>query len=232
MSKIKIVVLIIVGLMVILSGCKMLDEIANRQNGTSYEIEDELQDSSNSDQSQESSNEEVDNSSNGNSDSSEDTSSSNIHIVSSTTVKTTSGKRITINKTDNGITVSGQEGKIILLEMYGWNCPHCIASISGYNKLKKKYPDDIYIVTFESYGTIGNTQLKEYKKNYNLEYDTVAKENAGKVPAYVYDLTGYKVETIGVPALMIFGKDGDLVEYIPPQDLPYSYVDSIIQGLL
>ncbi len=153
-------------------------------------------------------------------------------VLDSTTVITTSGKKITIDKINGGLVIKGEENKIVLLEMYGWNCPHCIAAIKGYNKFKVKYPKDVYILTIESYGTINNVGLKQYVVNQGIKYDTVAKENSGKISSFVEELSGYNVKYHGVPALLIFSRDGTLVDYLPPQDLPEAYVDSIIQGLL
>ena len=151
-------------------------------------------------------------------------------VLDSTTVTTVGGKTIKVNKTANGLVFEGYEGKIVLLEMYGWNCPHCIAAIPGYNRLKNKYPNDVYIITVESYGT--NPDMQKYVADYGIQYDTVAKQNAGKLPAFVQSLTGYTVEAAGVPSLLVFTRSGDLAEYLPPQDLPEAYVDSLIQGLL
>jgi thiol-disulfide isomerase/thioredoxin len=152
-------------------------------------------------------------------------------ILDSTTLLTSSGKSIKLNRISNGLSVSGQEGKILLLEIYGTSCPHCIAAIDGYNRLKNKYPNDVYILTVDSYGQLDNAGLQNYAAEHGITYDTVAKANAGKTFEYVRELTGY-VPQQGVPVLLIFGRDGSLVEYLPPQDLPETYVEGVIQSQL
>ena len=66
--------------------------------------------------------------------------------LGSTTIVTTSGKTIQVDKTAGGFIFHGYEGKIILLEVYGDTCPHCIAAIPAYNRLQAKYSNDVKII--------------------------------------------------------------------------------------
>jgi len=151
-------------------------------------------------------------------------------IIDSTTIITTSGKTIKVNRTSGGLIFEGYEGKIVLLEVYGDTCPHCIAAIPGYNRLQAKYPNDVYVITIESYGQLNNAGLQKYVTDKGIQYDTVSKENSGKIFSFMQDMTGYTINQ-GVPALSILSRNGDLADYLPPQDLNEEYVDGIIQGL-
>ena len=155
-----------------------------------------------------------------------------VAVLESTTVTTTSGKVIKVNRTADGLIFEGHEGKIVLLEMYGWNCPFCVEAIPGYNRLKNEYPDDVYIITIETYGTIDNAGMQNYVAQYGVQYDTVAKQLGGKIESFVQTLTGYSVLAHGVPSLLVLDKSGSLFEYLPPQELPETYVKSLIEGLL
>ena len=152
-------------------------------------------------------------------------------IIDSTTIVTTSGRTIKVDRTPGGLIFEGYEGKIVLLEIYGDTCPHCIAAIPGYNRLQARYPNDVYVITIESYGQLNNAGLQQYVMTNGIQYDTVAKENAGKIFLFMQDMTGYTL-TQGVPALSILTRSGDLADYLPPQDLNEAYVNGIIQGLL
>ncbi len=151
-------------------------------------------------------------------------------VLSSTTITTTNGEVIRVDQTANGFIFEGHENQIVLLEVYGHDCPHCIDSIPGYNSLQNKYPNDVYVVTIQSYDTMNNAGLQQYVNTHGIQYDTVSKENSGAMLPYIQNLTGYNLE--GVPYLMVFSRDGDLAEALPPQDLPITYVDGLIQGLL
>ncbi len=152
-------------------------------------------------------------------------------VESKTTVTTIYGKPITVEKIGGGIRVEGQEGKIVLLEVFGWTCPHCIAAIDGYNRIKAKYPNDVYILTVESYATTDEMGLQQFAAQHNISYDVVSRPNSGALLQYVQSLTGYTPEAYGVPALLVFDRNGQLVEYFPPQDLPEQQVIDLIEGL-
>ena len=152
-------------------------------------------------------------------------------VLESTTITTTNGEVMRVDRTAGGLIFEGHEGKVVLLEMYGHSCPFCIAAIPGYNRLQATYPNDVYVITMEMYAQLNNAGLQAYVNQYGMQYDTVASENQGNVPAYVQALTGYTIAQ-GVPALLILSRNGDLAEYLPPQELNEAYVDALVQGLL
>jgi len=139
-----------------------------------------------------------------------------------TTITTTTGKKIRVDKIPNGFVFEGYVGKIVLLEVYGDTCPHCIAAIPSYNALQAKYSKDVVIIALESYGTLSNASQQQYI--------TVAKTKTGSMFSYIQSLTGYHREA--VPYLMIFGRDGDKVYDKILADFPEATIDGIIQGLL
>jgi len=147
-----------------------------------------------------------------------------------TTIVTTSGKTIRVDRTPNGLVFEGYVGKIVLLEVYGSSCPHCLAAIPEYNKVQAKYPKDVVVITLESYGTLDNAGLQQYVNDHQIRYLTVAQENTGTMFSFIRTLTGYNRQA--VPYLMIFARDGDNVYDNILADYPESTIDTIIQGLL
>ncbi len=142
-------------------------------------------------------------------------------VLGSTTIVTTSGKTIQVDKTAGGFIFHGYEGKIILLEVYGDTCPHCIAAIPAYNRLQAKYSNDVKIIALESYGTLSNASKQQY--------DTVAKANTGNMFPFIRELTGYGLQV--VPYLMVLNKSGDSVYAEVLADFPEANIDNLIQSL-
>jgi len=153
-------------------------------------------------------------------------------VLESTVITTVDGQQIQVERIENGLIFRGYEGKIVLLEVYGSSCPHCVAAIPGYNRLQNKYPNDIKVITIESYGNLNSEALRQYAQEHNIQYTTVAREASGNILGFIQAITGYSPESAGVPALLVFTRDGRLAEYYPPQDLPEENVDQLIQGLL
>jgi thiol-disulfide isomerase/thioredoxin len=143
------------------------------------------------------------------------------NALASTTIVTTSGKAIQVDKTAGGFIFHGYEGKIILLEVYGDTCPHCVAAIPAYNRLQAKYPNDVKIIALESYGTLGNASQQLY--------DTVAKANTGNMFPLIKEQTGYGLQA--VPYLMILNKNGNIIYNEVLVDFPEAAIDNLIQEL-
>jgi len=143
-------------------------------------------------------------------------------VLSSTNIVTTSGQTIQVDKTAGGFIFHGYEGKIVLLEVYGDTCPHCVAAIPSYNALQAKYSNDVVIIALESYGTLTNAGLQQYI--------TVPKANTGNMFTFIRELTGYGLQA--VPYLMILDRNGDYTYQQVLADFPEAEIDSRIQQLL
>jgi len=143
------------------------------------------------------------------------------NALASTTIVTTSGKTIQVDKTAGGFIFHGYEGKIVLLEVYGDTWPHCVAAIPAYNRLQAKYPNDVRIIALESYGTLTNAGQQQY--------DTVPRANTGNMFPLIKEQTGYGLQA--VPYLMILNKSGNIIYNEVLSDFPEAAIDNLIQEL-
>ena len=144
------------------------------------------------------------------------------NVLASTTIVTTTGQSIQVDKTAGGFIFHGYEGKIVLLEVYGDTCPHCIAAIPSYNALQAKYANDVVVIALESYGTLTNAASQQYI--------TVPKANTGNMFSFIRELTGYGLQA--VPYLMILDRNGDYTYQQVLADFPEAEIDTRIQQLL
>jgi thiol-disulfide isomerase/thioredoxin len=144
------------------------------------------------------------------------------NVLASTTIVTTAGQSIQVDKTAGGFIFHGYEGKIVLLEVYGDTCPHCVAAIPSYNALQAKYSNDVVVIALESYGTLTNAGQQQYI--------TVPKANTGNMFSFIKELTGYGLQA--VPYLMILYRSGDYTYQQVLADFPQAEIDSRIQQLL
>ena len=144
------------------------------------------------------------------------------NVLGSTTIVTTAGQSIQVDKTAGGFIFHGYEGKIVLLEVYGDTCPHCIAAIPSYNAVQAKYANDVVVIALESYGTLTNAPQQQYI--------TVPKANTGNMFTFIRELTGYGLQA--VPYLMILDRNGDYTYQQVLADFPTAEIDTRIQQLL
>jgi thiol-disulfide isomerase/thioredoxin len=142
-------------------------------------------------------------------------------VLGTTTITSTTGQTIQVDRTPQGFVFHGYEGKIVLLEVYGDTCPHCIEAIPSYNRLQAKYANDIIVIALESYGTLSNAAQQQYI--------TIPLANAGNMFSFIRDLTGYNREA--VPFLMVFDKNGDKVYQNILATFPEAEIEGLIQSL-
>ena len=151
----------------------------------------------------------------------DETASSAAQVLGTTTITSTAGQTIQVDRTPQGFVFHGYEGKIVLLEVYGDTCPHCIEAIPSYNRLQAKYANDIVVIALESYGTLSNAAQQQYV--------TIPLANSGNMFAFIRDLTGYNREA--VPFLMVFDKNGDKVYQNILATFPEAEIEGLIQSL-
>ncbi len=142
-------------------------------------------------------------------------------VLGTTTITTTTGQNIQVDRTANGFVFHGYEGKIVLLEVYGDTCPHCMAAIPSYNDIQARYANDVVVIALESYGSLTNASQQQYI--------TVPKANTGNMFTFIRELTGYSLQA--VPYLMILARDGSLVYQNVLADFPKAEIESYIQQL-
>ncbi len=143
-------------------------------------------------------------------------------VLESTNIVTISGETIQVDRTAGGFIFRGYEGKIVLLEVYGDTCPHCVEAIPSYNNLQAKYPNDVVVIALESYGTLTNASQQQYI--------TIPKANTGSMFPFIQGLTGYNLEA--VPYLMILSRDGDIIYDEVLANFPAATIENLIDSLL
>jgi len=147
---------------------------------------------------------------------------SSSNVLGTTTITSTAGETIQVDMIQNGFIFHGYENKIVLLEVYGDTCPHCIEAIDSYNRLQAKYSNDVVVIALESYGSLTNAGRQQYI--------TIPMQNTGNMFAFIRELTGYNREA--VPFLMVFSRDGNKVYQNILATFPENEIDGLIQQLL
>jgi len=146
-----------------------------------------------------------------------------------TTIKTVDGSSIKVTLLPKGLHFKGYEKKIVLLEFFGHSCPPCRAAIPGYNRLQKKYADDVTVIAIESWG-LQKEKLQRFVEQMGIDYKVAATTDAGKMFKFVGKLTGWAPK-YGVPFLILFAPGGKLVKYLPPGKFDESYVEKSISQI-
>ncbi len=122
------------------------------------------------------------------------------------TLTSIDGKQIHLSGTEKGIVFDEYKGKVVFLEFFGHNCPPCIASISHYNNLQKKFGEKLAIIAVEVQG-LDKGELQSFVKEKGVNYLTVTQEDAGNFVNYIQTRAQWEGS---IPFLVILDTQGEV----------------------
>jgi thiol-disulfide isomerase/thioredoxin len=121
------------------------------------------------------------------------------------TLLTTDAKAIRVVLEDDKIKFYGYEDKIILLTFFSTWCLPCKAQIPHLINLQNKYKNKFKIIAVSTEQNISNKKLKEFIKEYQLNY-IVANSNENLTLSKALG----DIKTI--PTMIMIGKNGKIIE--------------------
>ncbi len=119
-------------------------------------------------------------------------------------LKSFQGKEITIIEKNNGYTFPQFENKVVILEMFGKKCSHCIKEIPILNRLRRKYAGRLEIIAIQVEGKMSPFQAKAFIRRHHINYPVISGETATNLQYNVQNTYGW---TGVLPFIMII-KDG------------------------
>lgn len=114
------------------------------------------------------------------------------------------GKTYDVTTIKNGLKIKELEGKIVLVEFFGYRCPPCKESIPHLIDLQKKYKDKLAIVAIEVQG-YPKPQLKKFVKEKGINYITATEEDASEFVGYIQQGTQWQNY---IPFSVVFDVNG------------------------
>lgn len=137
------------------------------------------------------------------------------------------GQPITIVERSNGYVFPELKGKIVLLEMFGKNCSHCIKEMPILNKLRQKYRGRLEIVALQVEAQMSTMQANAMLKRHRISYPVISGDTATNLQYHVQDTFGWT----GVLPFMMLIKDG-VTEYTYQGEITYNELNSNIRSLI
>ncbi len=119
-------------------------------------------------------------------------------------LKSFQGQPITIIERKNGYIFPQFKNKIVILEMFGKNCPHCIKEIPIMNNLRRKYGRKLEIIAIQVDGKMSPFQAKAFIRRHHIKYPLISGETATNLQYNIQNTYGW---TGVLPFIMII-KDG------------------------
>ncbi len=141
-------------------------------------------------------------------------------------LKSVQGKTITIGERPNGFTFPNYPGKVIILEMFGKDCPHCIKEIPIVKRIKKRYRGKVEVIGIQSQGRMGDYVARNYINKHRINYPIIEGDDATNLQYFIQNTYGWT----GILPYTLVIKDG-VTEFSYSGEVPYKELKKDIDSL-
>lgn len=106
-------------------------------------------------------------------------------------LKSIQGKSITVVERSNGFIFPEYKNKIIILEMFGKKCPHCIKEMPTLNKLRRKYRGKLEVIAIQVENRMGKSEANRLIKRHKIHYPIIPGETATNLQYNIQNTYGW-----------------------------------------
>jgi thiol-disulfide isomerase/thioredoxin len=142
-------------------------------------------------------------------------------------LKSIQGQTITIVERPTGYVFPEFRNKIVILEMFGKNCSHCIKEMPIMNKLHKRYRNYLEIVALQVEDKMSPLQSNALIRRHKISYPIISGETATNLQYHVQSTFGW---TGILPFIMVI-KNG-ITEFTYSGQVDYNEINNDIRSIL
>jgi len=136
---------------------------------------------------------------------------SNPSTVTPSTFKlnTLNGKTFTISAENRKFKITGMEGKMVFLKIFGWDCAFCKKEIPELIKLKNSLSHTFDVIAIEAQNH-SDKQSKEFIEKYGINYNIVSGKEHKNLYTYLQKQYGW--EGI-IPLTIVLSREGKVLAF-------------------
>jgi len=106
-------------------------------------------------------------------------------------LKSFQGQKITIVERSNGYIFPEFKNRVVVLEMFGKNCSHCLKEMPIMNKLHRRYGKNLEIVAVQVEGKMSKMQANALIRRHHISYPVISGETATNLQYHVQNTYGW-----------------------------------------
>ena len=142
-------------------------------------------------------------------------------------LKSVQGKTISIGERPNGFVFPNYPGKVIILEMFGKDCPHCLKEIPIIKRIKKRYRGKVEVIAIQSQGRMSDYAARSYINKHRINYPIIEGSDATNLQYFIQNTYGWT----GILPYTLVIKDG-VTEFSYPGEVSYNELKKDIDSLM
>lgn len=93
-------------------------------------------------------------------------------------LKTLQGPIISIGERSNGFVFPNYPNKIVLLQIFGQECPHCFKEMPIIHSIKRRYANSLEVVALQAQEPMSSQDASNLIQRFQIDYPIIDKEEA------------------------------------------------------
>jgi len=136
------------------------------------------------------------------------------------------GKTISIIERKNGFIFPQYKNKVIILEIFGKNCPHCHKQIPILRKIRNRYKGKLEIIAIQSQGRMTRGEARDYINRNRIRYPIIEGDDTTNLLYFIQTTYSW----MGILPYTLVVKNG-VTEFSYPGEVDYKDIRNDIDSL-
>lgn len=142
-------------------------------------------------------------------------------------LQTVQGPLLTVQERSNGFVFPQYKDKVILLQIFGQDCPYCFKEMPIINSIKRKYAGNLQIIALQAQEPMSKETSSKLIQEFQMDYPIIDKEESRSLFNFIQNTYGW----MGVLPYMLIIKNG-VTEYSFSGQVSHQELDEAVQNLI
>jgi len=120
------------------------------------------------------------------------------------TFRSLRGKVIHIGERKTGFVFPEYKDKIIILEIFGKDCPHCLNELSTIKRIRNRYKGKLEVISIQAQDRMTTAEATDYINRNNIRYPIIEGDDATNLQYFIQKTYEWR----GILPYMLVIKDG------------------------
>jgi len=143
------------------------------------------------------------------------------------TLKTIQGSTVKLGVKTTGFLFPQYQGRVILLNIFGKNCPHCLNEMPIIQYLQNRYQGSFQVIAIQAEESMSQFEAQNLIQRYNIQYPIIEGEDTSDL----FQSIKKNYEWMGSLPLMLMIKDG-VTEFTYHGEVSQADMETDLQSLL
>jgi len=142
-------------------------------------------------------------------------------------LRSVQGQSVKIIERPNGFIFPQYPNKVVIIEMFGKKCPHCVKEMPVLNRLRKKYRGNLEVIAIQVEDKMSPREAKNLIRKYNIHYPIIPGDTATNLQYNIQSTYGWT----GILPFTLVIKNG-VNEFTYPGEVSYKELDRDIRSII